>query len=302
MIILEFSLAIIFICLMISLFASWSVDYLFSKLNSKGKLLKNMLKTLLKNNNEDEWVEKLYNHPLIKSLSYKENRLTSYIPANIFADVILDLIKTNSSSKENASIKDRETYLNEVISGIETLPHGELKNMLNLFLSKSLGDIEKLSSSLETWYNEYIVRVNHTYKRLIKMPLFIVGFGAAIIFNIDMIETSKKLWIDAPLRNNVALLAEEFNNNQDSLANLNPDEALFKKYKEEMALPIGWKYERKNRELISQNDAEFSYFKYILLKLSGFIITGLIASFGAPFWYDALQKIIGLKNQLNTKK
>lgn len=57
MVIIDFILAIILICLMISLFVSWMIEYWSSQKNKKGKLLHNMLSKLLDLNGKENWVE-----------------------------------------------------------------------------------------------------------------------------------------------------------------------------------------------------------------------------------------------------
>ena len=70
--------------------------------------------------------------------------------------------------------------------------------------------------------------------------------------------------------------------------NINPEESFsvtgIQDQLNELSLPIGW-----NNETTPQGFADW------LLKFLGIILTGLAASLGAPFWFDILNKLLGLK-------
>lgn len=321
MVIIEFILALLFVCLMISLFVSWMIEFWSSQINKKGKLLHHMLGKLIDLNGKENWIGKLYEHPMIKSLSSqkkglffkKKTRLTSYIPPNIFSNALTNLI-INEGQKQNPNIEEDGTDLiGKIKLGYKEIPEGDFKKTIQTILNKSEIESSNFHIEIEEWYNEYMQRVNHAYKRFVKFPLWIVGFVFALIFNIDSVRITTELWNDGPLRNNIANMAEQFVDTTKTVDSVSVTKQFFQELKKEMSLPIGWKYYKedfnsteqtikslfyteKNR---SSDDGKTSiWIAFVLLKLIGFSLTGLIASFGAPFWYDALQKIIGLKKGL----
>lgn len=306
MAILEFIIAIIFICLLISLFVSWIIDIYANKMNRKGKFLQEMLTNLMGQDGITNWSERLYQHPLIKTLSVKKGRLSSYIPPNVFSQVITDLIIVEGKNdtdhkyteKENSS---DEGLMKKIEEGIDKMPEGDLKQSIHLFFEQSKQESGVFFSSLENWYNEYMVRVNHSYKRLLKLPLCVLGIIVALAFQIDAVRIASSLWTDTQMRSSVANAASEFIVNNPDLDKTKLSEEFFTAYKESMTLPVGWAYEISYyKELQKKNEGKFD-FGYWFLKLVGLFLTGMIASFGAPFWYDALQKIVGLKKSLKVK-
>jgi len=295
MVILEFILSLVFVSLMISLFVSWIIEYWASLFNKKGILLKKMLVKLMDQGDANIWVHRLYQHPMIRSLSYDDKRLTSSIPSQLFSDVVTDLIiDKNPENKGGAS------FIERIRQGLDKLPDDDFKRIILVFLNKSV-DSNTFSKEIEGWYNEYMLRVNHAYKRLLKVPLFILGFIIAVVFNIDAVRITTDLWQNAPLRTNVAGIAEEFMGTHETLDSEDVSKAFFKDYSKKMELPTGWVYEKEYYQQLKKKGNDFSKFFYGLLKIVGFMITGIVSSFGAPFWYDALGKVIDLKKTAKLK-
>lgn len=309
MAIIEFIIALIFIFLLISLFVSWIIDIYASRLNRKGRFLEKMLIKLLGEDNMANWTSRLYRHPIIESLSYKNNRLTSLIPAELFSQVIADLVIENgrnysiSQNKNTNKIEFKEEspngFMNDIKTGLEQMDESDFKRNIRLFFEKSENDSDKFLKSIESWFNEYMVRVNYTYKRLLKTPLCILGIVVAISFNIDAIRITTELWTDTQLTSNISMAASEFVEQNSNLEDLTLSKEFFEEYKNSLILPVGWKYESNFRK--DSPDEKPKAFNYWLLKIVGFVLTGMIASFGAPFWYDALQKIVGLKKSMKIK-
>jgi len=310
MVIIEFILALLFICLMISLFVSWMIEYLANYQNKKGLLLKKMLGKLLDQEDASIWITKLYQHPMIKSLSFDNNRLTSTIPPKLFSDVLANLIADEGKDKEPTKKEDgveaekkkpaKPSLLEKVNSGLATLPDDDFKKTMEIFINKST-DSKEFLGELESWYDDYMVRVNHAYSRLLKTPLFVLGFIIAFAFNIDAMRITTELWQNAPMRSNISGMAEKFMETNKKIDEVKLSEAFFKEYEKEMELPTGWVYEKQYKCDLMKTDKDFSLCFYWFLKILGFLVTGIVASFGAPFWYDALQKIIGLRKGIVAK-
>jgi hypothetical protein len=177
---------------------------------------------------------------------------------------------------------------------------GNLSQVIELF-DKESENHQSFLESIETWYNEYMYRVNHSYKRLLRAPMWVLAFAIAIVFNIDAVKVGTTLWQNATMANNIAIGAESYvkNNSVNDTASVWISD--FEKYKSDFDLPIGWKYENAYYKSI-KDTKDFSLSWYIATKLLGLFLAAMIASMGAPFWYDILQKIIGVKGSLKPKK
>lgn len=319
--IIDFSISLIFLFLLFSLLASWIMEFIASRMNRKGRFLKKMLHQLLGGDETINWTARLYNHPLIEALSVKFNRVTSYIPENLFAEVLTDLIveegreysiKQNPDKKEYEYKEVKGDYDKDLKKGLDNMPESDIKRTFQMFYDQSENEDKKLTEALKNWYKEYMVRVNHTYGRKIKMPLILIGFTIALLFNIDFFHISTRLWVDSNLRENVVAAAETFNEKNSDINALQISERFFEDYNNSLDLPIGWGEEIKKAELdesiyydknvfqrggmiISYYFSTCSWWWLILAKLAGFLASGFIVSFGAPFWFSLLKKAISFK-------
>ena len=311
--ILDFAISMIFLALIISLFVSWVIDFYASRLNKKGRFLQKMLIRLLGDDESLNWSSRFYRHPMIESLSIKPERLTSNIPPKLFGQVMADLII--EEGRDYSFTQDKETgevefseevnsnkFLENIKAGLDTIPESDLKRTINLFYEKAEGNVTVFVKSLDDWFDEYTGRIIHGYKRLLRLPMWILGFVVAFAFNIDSVQITSELWNNAQMRKSVAAAASDFIEKNENLDEVELSKEFFEEYRTSLGLPVGWKYEKTKMSTLSSDDEPAWAFSYWIIKVIGFIITGLVASFGAPFWYDALQKIVGFKKTLKTDK
>jgi hypothetical protein len=319
--ILDFSLSLIFLILLFSLLVSWIMGFIASRFNRKGRHLKKMLKIMLGGSEGVNWTSRLYNHPLIESLSVRYNRITSYIPEDTFAEVMTDLIveegreytiKQDPETKKYTYREKRGSLDEDLAKGLRNMPESDLKRTLQMYYDQSGGEPATFSEALRRWYAEYMKRVNHTYGRRLRVPLIILGIITALMFNIDMFHISKRLWTDANLRENVVIAAESFRQGTNNIDSLELRRELFRDYKNSLDLPVGWgevvrssgkehhEYSSKNvfqraRMVFDTYAEERSLWWQLFVKLTGIILSGFIVSFGAPFWFDLLKKITRIR-------
>ena len=311
--ILDFAISMIFLALIISLFVSWVIDYYASRLNKKGIFLQKMLIRLLGDDESLNWSSRFYRHPMIESLSIKPERLTSNIPPKLFGQVMADLIIEEgrdysfTQDKETGEIEfseevNSERFLNNVKAGLDKIPESDLKRTINLFFEKAEGNTTVFIKSLDDWFEEYTGRIIHGYKRLLRLPMWILGFVIAFAFNIDSVQVTSELWNNAQMRKSIAAAASDFIEKNENLDDVELSKEFFKEYRTSLGLPVGWSYENDKRcALINEGEPSPWTFWFWVFKIFGFIITGMVASFGAPFWYDALQKIVGFKKSIKTE-
>ena len=188
--------------------------------------------------------------------------------------------------------------------------------------------IDEARKSTEQWFDNTMGRVTGWYTRktqLIMVILAVIIVGAA---NIDTIMIGRSLVENNIIRASITAAAAEYIKNQaadttvstatadtvktsepdstaltsvtDSTIASKPDTAAagFKKVEElreklgSFNLPLGWS--KKNVDEMKNNDEEMS-FNDFLLKIIGLLITAVAVSFGAPFWFDLLKKLINVR-------
>jgi hypothetical protein len=155
---------------------------------------------------------------------------------------------------------------------------------------------------VEQWYDEQMAKITGWYKRWARVVLGVVGFVVAVLANIDTVQATHALYVEAPLQQAVVATASAGTLCQDvtdvagrnrcatdELASLEAD-----------GLPIGypstcdpaagawapcWTWSK------SATPHGWDFW----LKLVGWVVTAFAVSFGAPFWFEALSKLGSLR-------
>jgi hypothetical protein len=261
--ILNFVIALIFMFLLFSLFTSWIMEFITQQLNLKGKFLQKKL-TEVFNDNHTDWVKLVFNNPLLKSLT-RQGREPSQVDPELFSQAVSQVIQSHSASESEGLPK-----LLSVI-GSSLTPEDNKKAVLN-------------------WFEAFNKRVTYWYKETTRKYLFFIGLGIAIMFNVDMIEISQTLWKNPELSEKVAFAAEEFEENQeaDDPEATAAAKTIIDDYKKSKLFPIGWPKTEEGWFCIPQ-DTNF------VSKFFGFILSAFVVTLGAPFWFEALRKVLSLK-------
>jgi hypothetical protein len=108
-----------------------------------------------------------------------------------------------------------------------------------------------------------------TYKRRQLLISLLLALLLAILFNIDSIHLFRTLWQQPSLTAHL----------HDAPGALDP--AVFDAM---MALPIGWTH------FPPVAGAEFA------LQVAGWLVTASTALFGAPFWFDLMQRVVRMRS------
>ena len=77
---------------LLSILVSILIEAYNHKTKARGKLLREAILKMLHDSNNLDWGHLFYNHHLIKGMKSPEGNLPQYIPAEIFAEVVCDII------------------------------------------------------------------------------------------------------------------------------------------------------------------------------------------------------------------
>jgi hypothetical protein len=233
----------------------------------------------------------------------------SYVSARSFADAVVEALSVAGKTPA------------EVRKSINSLPDGLLKTKLELLDLEVQGDLTSLKAGIEGWFDETMDRLEGAYKRWTQQVLLVVGICLAGIFNISIVRVVDSLWNDATLRTTVsesavALTNEAIENRQsclsptatpstttpaaagtpaaDSTPTATPTvgsteclgyalEDLSEAFKQvdTLRLPMGWG---------SGWGPIFPAWTIL-----GWIPMGLATMLGAPFWFDMLTRLAGIR-------
>ena len=263
--VLEVAIGLVFCFASISLIASSINEAVASALKLRGRTLLTGIKSLLNDPQFTGLAQAIYNHALINPQgaghAKSQAELTtkpSYIPSKQFAIALVDVLQTAPGS-----VQHFEHALNSV-------KDHQLRTMLLGMFQRASGDVEKMQAELAAWFDNSMERVAGGYKRRSQLICFIIALIVTALFNVDSFRVFETLWIHPALTAQLSLAQ-------------NPD--LTTTITELKLLPVGW-----------EQAPEFSLLsKPTWVMFTGWLVTASSALFGAPFWFDLLQKMTRLR-------
>ncbi len=149
---------------------------------------------------------------------------------------------------------------------IDALPDPQLKTLLQGLYVRAEGKADRLEASLAQWSDSGMDRVSGAYKRQAQLFTFLIAALIAGLFNVDSFHLFKTLWGHPAAAATIAAAASKPENVADAITALN-------------ALPVGW---------TAASPA-------IALSICGWLVTAVSVLFGAPFWFDVLQRFVNLR-------
>jgi hypothetical protein len=261
--VLEVAIGLCFCYATVALIVSTVQEGLASALHLRAHTLLDGIKTMLNDPYFTGLARALYAHALVNPHDdgksgdqFALRAKPSYIePAN-FAIALLDVLQ---------SIPGDYAQLGRDIDAIDD---PQVRTALQAFYQRANGDMEAFRKSLAGWFDNAMDRVSGAYKRRSMMVSVLLSLLLAILFNIDSIHLFRTLWQHPALAAQV--LAAPSAIDQRTI------DALF-------SLPIGWS----TFPPVLNGD--------FLLQAAGWTMTAASTLFGAPFWFDMLQKVMQLR-------
>ena len=287
----------------------------------RGRFMKKYLLQQLQDfPNGVNWASLIYQHGTIDLLSRAPNKPTNDITSSLFAETLVDvvgkvhLVQMNLAPGQN---RYQQPSLYNFKAATELLKPSDVVSFFKQAMTSAElnapdgnGTIyesevyKNLIQNIEKWYCEFQERLTLWYKKKTRQRLFLLGFLLGLLLNIDSIQLFNIFNKDTTARNQVMSFYQQHADDLNRVANRvtvnvpvdsttqSLDSLLrqTKAYATQMdslskaaALPVGVQYS----VLRSQNRPSVGL---ALLKILGALISGLAASFGAPFWFDLLRK------------
>src|SRR6266481_123416 len=296
--VLEVAIGLSFIYLLLSLICTTVNEAIASAFQRRGKTLAEAINTLV---SDAGMKDKIYDHPLIKSLVKEKDSLPSYIPAARFALALMDTI-TGPAKPTNDSNALRE--------GLDNV-HKDLKTTLSAVLADTRSHLPTDQQKIETWYNDAMDRASGWYKR--KTSLWIWGIAVVVTLALDAntLGIAGMLWTNQAVRSAVVEAAKarsqagqsgeavplvEYADPQHPEAskavNIQPLLTDDERQALGSVLP-GWKADW---ESLSRSSGCWESTGWWTSHFIGWILTVLALSLGAPFWFDTLNKFMNIRN------
>ena len=330
--ILDVAIGLFFGYLVLSLAVTAANEMSAAWFRRRAWMLHKGITTLL---DDAQLADKLYEHPLIKSLSSPGGvvrripalrrlvgRGPSYIPSRTFAMALLDVLQIDPDRLQ--ATEDRHST----------------ERVLALLWKDAGKDPDKFGKNVETWFNDSMERVSGWYKRRTQVLLLIWAAVVTIGTNADTLVIAKTLWRDPALRQVLVERAEGYVATQPRPGaapvaraadgtpppTLSPDQQAELDFVEassqynaaladlaELQLPIGWEDPAPPAEgetslrLITDTAVDDwpgaiwepgglqRWLQAADEHSLGWLLTILAVSMGAPFWFDMLNRIMSVR-------
>lgn len=231
--------------------------------------------------------------------------LPSYIPSRTFALALIDILNANKKegAEAMASIKEAlATHNNKAAQALLALA------------TDAKGDVTAFQRNLEQWFNDAMDRVSGWYKRYTQRALIVIGLLLAIALNVSSVRVARTLWLDRDARQAMVDAAGNYAKANPTAASagtaadagklkaqLQSDVETFNEVTTSALLPLGWKRSWHSYESdfeTAPKDATFA----ALTVLAGWIVTALAISFGAPFWFDTLNRFMVVRSTVKPQE
>lgn len=261
--VLEVAVGLTFCYATVALIVSTVQEALASALRLRARSLLAGIKSMLNDPNFDLLARALYSHALINphedGIGVDQRSIASkpsYIEPKHFAIALIDTIQT---------IPGNYAQLGRDIDAIDD---PQVKRTLQSIYQRAAGDMTCFQEAVAGWFDSAMERVSGSYKRRSLLATLLLALLLAMLFNIDSIHLFRSLWQHPALAAQLSVPATALD--QRAL------EALW-------TLPIGW------QRVPTTLDAELA------LAAAGWVLTASTALFGAPFWFDMLQRSVRIR-------
>lgn len=277
-----------------STMSSHVLEYIAGLINLRGKNLKQRLRKSL-----GKWITRnIYEAPLIRSLVGTSGTwgAASYIERDIFARAFADLYKlgeplpaaANPLAKPNLSRREQARAKAEIEAD------GEGRALIQKLQDEAKGKPDEYLKSIGEWFDALNERLNGTYTRWSTGRLFLIGLVLAVALDIDTVHYAGSMFANPDLAKKLVddVAAAMPKDAPSDLSTLTEDQ----RKKLDEAVAAAWKSAK-------AGDATGGYGWQVvpkepkdwLVKILGWLLTGIATSLGAQFWFNLLSESLKLR-------
>ena len=334
---LDVAIGMTFLFLLLSLICS-AINELFAAiLHTRASFLEKGIARLL---GDPAFAAKLYEHPLLHCLfadvhpcfkKFGWDR-PAYIPPRNFALALMDTAASSAGARDSllpltdsvdpavpagtAALKTAADLLAALRAADQTMPDSLRKGMICL-VEAAGQDAARARQNIEDWYNSTMDSVSGAYKRRTQYVILIIGIFVAMFVNADSVAIFRRLSADKNLASAVAASAERYvnaNRSGDSTKGesasppatdprVKLDENL--DTLDKLGLPLGWDRSSKACTLPSWRGwmgLPGWCGALLATRWLGWLLTAFAVSFGAPFWFDLLNRFMVVRSTVKPKE
>ena len=321
---LDIAIGLIFVFLVLSLIVTAINEWIAQAAALRSKTLKEGIRQLLSDDSGD-LADKLYQHPLIKSLAHQGrfDRLIrrpaapSYISGRLFSAALLDLVAGTGTAGQTRTVA-------EVRAALAKLPDSPSKEQLLAVLNAVDDQTVPARQAIETWFDDAMDRVSGQYKRRIQIVTIVLAFLITILVNADSFVLTDHLVRNPATLAAIVALAQETADDPflatpvaDETGGFTPDASaggVDTPQEGSAATPVAGTATDETtltpdqRKRIAQLVEQTRTLQLPLgwarapddpsewgAKVLGLVLTAAAVSLGAPFWFDMLSKVVRIR-------
>jgi len=302
---LDLVIGLIFIFLIYSIACSTLWELLISFSHLRGKMLLRWIYNSF-GDKESDLGKLIENHPMIKGLTRKANRLPSYISSSLFTDVLLDIINSKEGKSETTNFN-----LDIIKKKIEEtdLLNSEMKRVFLQYFNDADGKLNVAKGKIAMWYDEAQNRLIGAYKKKLQLWIFAISLVLVCSTNADSFRLASYLYNNDKAREAILMKASLFvqdsavlnlvskidTSSITSIRTKSPD-AIIKKLGKDFATIKQLDKELKEADIpLGWGNADIKEPLDWLKKIAGLLISALAVSMGSPFWFDMLGKLVNMR-------
>ena len=259
--VLEVAIGLTFCYAAVALIVSTLQEALASLLRLRARTLLEGIKTMLNDPNYNALARQMYSHALVNPHddgTAADERALRFKPSYIEPKLFaIALLDTIQRLPGDWVQLGRD---------IDAIGDEQVRRALQSIYQQANGDLAKLQAGIIGWFDSAMERVSGAYKRKALMVSLALSLLLAILFNIDSIHLFRTLWQQPALAAQLSVDALD-KGGMNAL----------------MALPIGW------QSFPVRFDSAFA------MQVAGWLLTASTALFGAPFWFDLLQRTVQIR-------
>ncbi|WP_379680603.1 hypothetical protein [Massilia consociata] len=262
--VLEVAIGLTFCYGTLALVVSTLQEALAAAFSLRANMLLDAVKRMLDDPRCEALAQSLYDHPLVNPHGGAHGKLRGRRPLAVRPSYIEPAhfaIALLESLRSSPSIP--------LQAAIEALPDEQVKRVLLALYRQAGGDLQRFQDGIAGWFNSAMERLSGVYKRRQLLISFLLALLLTILLNIDSIHLFQTLWQSPALAAQIKAAPAALDG-----------EAL----RQLWALPIGWS------TFPPTFDSAFA------LQVAGWLITAGTTLFGAPFWFDLLQRAVQLRS------
>jgi hypothetical protein len=293
--------------LAVSLFTSAVTEGLSTLVRLRARTLLSGVKQLLNDQQFEGLALSLYNHALVNPLSAGNTApgkipsiKPSYIEPDQFALAFVDILKQagDTAAKAEAAAAaggtappadGAATPADEVASlklsietAIKKIGNQQIRATLTALYRKAGKDVDAFRDEIAAWFDAAMDRLSGVYSRYVKAISFVVALVLAGLLNADAIHVADTLWERPALAERLAKL------DLPIVDKTHPETEATQLLKqiEGVAPLLEWN---------GFGNDERRHGLGIAFMILGWVVVAGAALFGAPFWFDVLQRFVQLR-------